>query len=309
MKIDKKSSTLLCLVLFAALLLCTITAQDHHHGHDHEENPLEALTTLIKGYIPNQKNISAQVYTSIAIISFPSIPIFIGLLLFGKITGSKTASGVPMSFLNRLISFAIGSLMGDTFFHIIPGLLDSHSSKHQAPPSFEHPPIAHTHSHSLGSMRVWILILLGVLGFYFADRVSQVLSYKRHVRSKGASAKNTVKGKGGKSVIQEEEEEEGHDHYHVSKSSFIFLFADFCHNFIDGIAIATSYNISFGAGISTTIAILFHELPHELGDFGILLKKNYTLAGVLLSQIMTSIGAFLGGLFCSFLCLSFNKFI
>jgi len=74
--------------------------------------------------------------------------------------------------------------------------------------------------------------------------------------------------------------------------------ADFCHNFIDGVSIATSYSLGLTAGISTTIAILFHELPHELGDFGVLMKKKFAMSQILGTQVLTSLGALLGGIIC-----------
>lgn len=74
----------------------------------------------------------------------------------------------------------------------------------------------------------------------------------------------------------------------------MFLFGDFLHNFTDGIALGASYAFSVKIGISSTIAILMHETPHEIGDFAYLIKKNYSLVGILSTQIFTSIGCLLG---------------
>lgn len=49
-------------------------------------------------------------------------------------------------------------------------------------------------------------------------------------------------------------------------------------------------------GITTTIAVFFHEIPHELGDFAYLMKKGYSLLSIINSQIITSAGALIGGL-------------
>jgi len=48
--------------------------------------------------------------------------------------------------------------------------------------------------------------------------------------------------------------------------------------------------------VTTTIAIAAHELPHEIGDFAILMKKNFSLGTILATQLMTATGALFGGL-------------
>ena len=52
--------------------------------------------------------------------------------------------------------------------------------------------------------------------------------------------------------------------------------ADFTHNFTDGLAIGASFLVGRGLGIITTITILLHEVPHEIGDFAILIQSGCT---------------------------------
>jgi zinc and cadmium transporter len=54
------------------------------------------------------------------------------------------------------------------------------------------------------------------------------------------------------------------------------LLADGAHNFIDGVIIGASYAINLQVGLATTLAVVFHEIPHELGNFFVLLYAGFT---------------------------------
>lgn len=69
-----------------------------------------------------------------------------------------------------------------------------------------------------------------------------------------------------------EDKEENHIHP-VGK---LILFSDGVHNFIDGIIIGASFLISIPVGIATTVAVILHEIPQEIGDFAVLLHAGYT---------------------------------
>lgn len=94
-----------------------------------------------------------------------------------------------------------------------------------------------------------------------------------------------------------------HFHHHEDENagklrlpiSFL-MFGDGLHNFIDGISIATTFLVSFPLGLLTSIAVFIHEIPHELGDFGILLHSGYSRKKVLGFNILTGITAFIGAI-------------
>ena len=75
------------------------------------------------------------------------------------------------------------------------------------------------------------------------------------------------------------------------------LIGDFSHNFTDGMAIAASYLAGGSMGLSTTMAVLIHEVPHEIGDFAILLQSGFSVPAALKAQLLTAIGAIAGCLF------------
>ena len=72
------------------------------------------------------------------------------------------------------------------------------------------------------------------------------------------------------------------------------LIGDTMHNFIDGLIIGASYLISIPVGVASTIAIIFHEIPQEIGDFGVLLKGGYSKTKALLLNFITALSAILG---------------
>jgi len=84
---------------------------------------------------------------------------------------------------------------------------------------------------------------------------------------------------------------------HIRPVGYLNLISDGLHNFIDGIIIAASFLVSKEIGIATSLAVILHEIPQELGDFGLLLhagfNKNKALLLNLLSASLAIIGAIL----------------
>jgi zinc transporter 7 len=60
----------------------------------------------------------------------------------------------------------------------------------------------------------------------------------------------------------------------IKVSGYLNLSADFTHNFTDGLAIGASYLAGTNIGIITTVTVLLHEVPHEIGDFAILIQSG-----------------------------------
>jgi zinc transporter 7 len=60
----------------------------------------------------------------------------------------------------------------------------------------------------------------------------------------------------------------------IKVAGYLNLAADFTHNFTDGLAIGASFLVSRNVGIVTTLTILLHEVPHEIGDFAILVQSG-----------------------------------
>lgn len=83
----------------------------------------------------------------------------------------------------------------------------------------------------------------------------------------------------------------------VHSFAYLNLFGDGIHNFIDGMVIAASFLVTESLGVATTLAVIFHELPQEMGDFGVLvyagIRKSKALAYNFLSALTAVAGAVL----------------
>jgi zinc and cadmium transporter len=75
------------------------------------------------------------------------------------------------------------------------------------------------------------------------------------------------------------------------------LFGDAVHNFIDGVIIAASFVVSIPLGITTVFAIALHEIPQEIGDFGVLIYAGFGKKKALFLNFMVAMIAVLGGVF------------
>ncbi|MBU1131057.1 ZIP family metal transporter [Patescibacteria group bacterium] len=83
---------------------------------------------------------------------------------------------------------------------------------------------------------------------------------------------------------------EEHPH-HLGKMNLV---GDGLHNFIDGLIIAASYLISIPLGIAATLAIIFHEIPQEIADFGVLLHSGFSKAKAIIYNLLSASIALLG---------------
>ena len=85
-------------------------------------------------------------------------------------------------------------------------------------------------------------------------------------------------------------------HPKIMPFSYLILLSDGIHNFIDGLVIAASFLVSFPIGISTSLAIAFHEIPQEIGDFGVLIYGGIQKREALILNFMSAITVLFGGI-------------
>lgn len=76
----------------------------------------------------------------------------------------------------------------------------------------------------------------------------------------------------------------------------MMIIGDGLHNITDGILIAAAYLVDINVGIATTIAVILHEIPQEIGDFAVLLHSGWSRTKALLANFLSALTAFLGAI-------------
>lgn len=183
----------------------------------------------------------------------------------------------------------------------------------------EHSDNHEQHDH-MSSEGFWFgfMALTGIIGFLLLERIMVLLTdvFNHHEHSIAANSESKPDSESNRSgVVQmaesylhEHQNHHQHQHHHLTSKTKSFMFmiitGDGLHNFFDGIAIGVSYGHSLAIGLSTSIAILCHELPHEIGDFAVLIKSGMTIKKAVLFNTMSSalcligasVGVFIGKL-------------
>ena len=84
-----------------------------------------------------------------------------------------------------------------------------------------------------------------------------------------------------------------HDHSPKPLAQLV-LVADFIHNLLDGVIIGASFLVSVPVGVSTTLAVILHEIPQEIGDFGLLIHAGWSRGKALLWNFFSALSAVIG---------------
>jgi len=83
---------------------------------------------------------------------------------------------------------------------------------------------------------------------------------------------------------------------HPHSFAYMNLFGDSVHNFIDGLIIGGSYLANIPLGVATTLAVVFHEIPQEIGDFGVLMYGGFNKSRALFFNFLTALTAIFGAI-------------
>lgn len=254
-------------------------ANEHHHEEPEQQEPTK--------HHLDASDLWLQAMGSTLLIS--AVPFFI--LFFVPL--DNTDQQQPL--LKILLAFASGGLLGDAFLHLIPHAAMAVEGGHTH---------SHDHEHHGHDMSVGLWVLAGIVSFLLVEKTVRIAKGGHgHTHSKPSENKpNTSteekdankkeKFSKQKKVATNVKTEDAVKE--VKVAGYLNLAADFSHNFTDGLAIGSSYLAGSTVGIITTITILLHEVPHEIGDFAILLQSGVSRRNAMLLQLTTALGAVAG---------------
>lgn len=205
-----------------------------------------------------------------------------------------------------MVAFAVGGLLGDTLFHLLPEIFLGEE---------EHNSVKFVMVEPNKNLLLGVAIMVGFITFVAMDKGLRIATGGEggHDHSHGHShgkvddtakttgvdvgnSKDGVRSRkaganGTSSVVETAEKEINAS---VKLGGYLNLIADFTHNITDGLALSSSFYASPTIGATTTVAVFFHEIPHEVGDFALLIQSGFSKRAAMGAQFVTAVGAFLG---------------
>ena len=169
--------------------------------------------------------------------------------------------------LLTLVSISAGTLFGGAFLHLLPEAAEGNGL----------------------TVSISLLALSGVVVFFILERF---IHYRHQCDSQKASYQQHHH-------YQQHHNAQQHHHHKVTKPfhiGLINLAGDALHNFLDGLVIAGSYLVSIPVGIAMTVAVILHEVPQELADFGVLLYAGFSKKKALFLNFLSAAVAIVGAI-------------
>ncbi|XP_030597575.1 zinc transporter ZIP4 [Archocentrus centrarchus] len=242
--------------------------------------------------------------------------------MFGIVVLLCTActSGFQMC-IQFCISLAVGSLTGDALLHLIPTFLNLHvhsendgSSKHTS------------RSHEEGSpdyIYKMLVLMAGIYYFYLMEVLFSLITHKdenKHHNHNHEEASEPHHCDHGRVLEMYQKEMKQKDKLQSTSKAdlvscenseksfpepkertreqrllpYMITIGDGIHNFADGLAMGAAFALSWKSGLATSLAVLCHELPHELGDFAILLHIGVSVRRALILNFCSALISFIG---------------
>lgn len=177
------------------------------------------------------------------------------------------------------VSYAVGALLGVVFLDLLPHIFEQTTRYHAA--------------------AGWLLV--GILAFFVLEK----LVLWRHNHDHAGAAEDAI-------AHSFSHSRDGHTHASNESgrttSAWMIIIGDGFHNFTDGLAIAAAFMADVRIGVVTSIAIIAHELPQELGDFLVLIHSGFSRRRALFWNVMSSFATLLGALLAYVMLVSLAEY-
>ncbi|HVF62746.1 MAG TPA: ZIP family metal transporter [Casimicrobiaceae bacterium] len=188
----------------------------------------------------------------------------VAALAGGMLAVLAAASTLRLSaaWIPRLVSFAVGALLGAVFLEVLPHALETGSTNH-----------------------VMLTVLAGLIAFFVLEK----LVLWRHSHGHAAHRDD----------IEETEHEHAlhtHGEHDQGRSGTMILVGTAVHNVCDGIVIAASFLADVTLGIAATMAIVAHAVPQQVGDFAVLLHSGFTRSRAFSYSVAAGLATLAGAL-------------
>lgn len=205
------------------------------------------------------------------------------------------------------ISLAVGSLTGDALFHLLPVFLGLHVHDHGS---------THSHTEVPDYFRKMLVVVAAVYFFYLMESIFSLTTRKDHGENEMESdphhcdhgrvlemyqreraEKNKSQSASRAELVDYDNDTPAEVKERTGKFKVLPLMitiGDGIHNFADGLAMGAAFALSWKSGLVTSLAVFCHELPHELGDFAILLHSGLSVKKSLLLNVGSAMMSFIG---------------
>ncbi|KAL4764668.1 Zn(2+) transporter YKE4 [Aspergillus foveolatus] len=270
---------------------------------------VESLNEHKRATSPPTTSLTSKIFS----ILFPGSPAVNALLATVYISGPPNfllalcPPTIDPSSLSVMVAFAVGGLLGDTLFHLLPEIFLGEDS----PDHVRFVMVEPNRNLLLG-----LGIMVGFFTFVAMDKTLRIATGgegHEHSHSHSHSAPETAVATGASTTSPNTmlkqrktagsnpgtpDADSGKNEINpsVKLGGYLNLIADFTHNITDGLAMSSSFYASPTIGATTTVAVFFHEIPHEVGDFALLIQSGFSKRKAMGAQFVTAIGAFLGTL-------------
>ncbi|XP_041867214.1 zinc transporter ZIP4 [Melanotaenia boesemani] len=206
------------------------------------------------------------------------------------------------------ISMAVGSLTGDALLHLLPMVLGLHV--HSDDGSSQS---SHDHEETPDYIYKMLAGIGGIYLFYLMEKTFSLVTHNKNQHHHGEESEPHHCDHGRVLEMYHQEKKQRDKSQSSSKADlvdnevekkertrnqrllpYMITIGDSIHNFADGLAIGAAFGVSWKSGLATSLAVLCHELPHELGDFAVLLYSGLSVRRALLLNFCSALTSFIG---------------